>query len=318
MNLQLILKVLDNVGVRTQCKPVKLFNPKPRTLLLYRAGLVLNHEKESCLLLQNRKKSQHLFQYRSLYWKIKHAFCINHITVQHFSITVQEVGKKHGWLTGEENQKRGSRGASPGGKRGTSPKWTCASGHLKQEAHSVEHYQPSQRGLGGRRTFAAKEVLQGGWGWQTLRYSASNKLMSGLPRLVSEPRPAPRRLGVWLMILSTASIAPLHHPLLPGWPCNVGTGSLSTCVYETGSLWSWLRKSLGDEKGWFEARATVYKIPGDGVNGEMAVPSPGQHFSSHLTGSEARSHFFTWAGYSQQRRGVQGLANENFGINGWD
>lgn len=67
--LQLILNVLDDVGVRTLRKPVKLLSPKPRTLSLHRAGLVLNHEKESCLLLQNRKKKPTAcsFQYRSLY-----------------------------------------------------------------------------------------------------------------------------------------------------------------------------------------------------------------------------------------------------------
>lgn len=126
-------------------------------------------------------------------------------------------------LTGKENQKRGSRGALRGGKQGRSPKWTCASEHLKAGGTLSETSSAESTGAGRLRTFCGQAVVQGGRGWRTLRYSVSNKLMSGLPCLVSEPRPAPRRLGVWLMTLSAASIAPLHHPLLPGWPCNVGS-----------------------------------------------------------------------------------------------
>lgn len=98
------------------------------------------------------------------------------------------------------------------------------------------------------------------------------------------------------MTLSAASITPLHHPLLPGWPRNVGSkrrpGHYRHVSARQGHYGVDSGKSFGDEKEGFDARAMVYKIPGERVGVGMAVPSPGQTFSSHLTVSEMGLHFF--------------------------
>lgn len=104
---------------------------------------------------------------------------------------------------------------------------------IKQEAHSVKHYQQSQQvGLAADMWASSGSGVRG----KHLATAWATESMSGLSCLVSVPRPAPRCLGVWLMRLSAASIAPLHHPSLLDGPVmpaqREGRAAIDMCLQD--------------------------------------------------------------------------------------
>lgn len=113
---------------------------------------------------------------------------------------------------------------------------------IKQETHSVKQMNIIDRVNRWcwfmSLTVAGELWWRGGWveggGGIAPGYNASDKSMSEPLCLMSEPRPAPHCPSVWLMRLSAAAIASLHHPSLLDGPLISGQrerrATIDTCL----------------------------------------------------------------------------------------